>query len=129
MSRLSLAYPYGETEVWGGKGTGLGVYGCISQSETQARALCSDLLFYGSRLQVHTRARRHTGTHFSKQENGKEMCLPLKGSCLFCLFCVHCLCVRRRGARIPALPYIRRLLSQPGSSHSNRAKMETGSSV
>lgn len=87
-------------------------------SQIQARA-----------LEWHVRVHAYTRAQFSKQQHGKEMCLPLKGSCLFCLLWGHCLSVWRSRARIPALPYIRRLSSQPGPPHGNRAKMETGSSV
>lgn len=95
-----------------------GAYRGGSLSQIQARA-----------LEWHVRVHAYTRAQFSKQQHGKEMCLPLKGSCLFCLLWGHCLSVWRSRARIPALPYIRRLSSQPGPPHGNRAKMETGSSV
>lgn len=57
MSSLTLAYPYGETEAWAGKGTCWGAYGDSCQSQTQARTLDSDLPFYGTCVHLHTLTR------------------------------------------------------------------------
>lgn len=74
--------------------------------------------------QTHVCARAQA--KFSKQGNSKEMCLPLKRSCLFCLFSVPCLCIRRRRGKVSALPFIRRLLSSQAHPMATGLKWKQG---
>lgn len=80
------------------------------------------LAVYGTCVLMHTHKRK------SEQQNGGEVFASKGQLLLLSLPCPLPEHLEKR-AGIPALPYIRRLLSPPGPSHGNRAKMETGSSV